>query len=478
MSLHNVLVVLSLVVPLLHVMALLCAVDAVMKSRTSQGAIAWSIALITFPYLTLPLYWIFGRSKFHGYVDARRAGDLEIQYIAQGLAAYAPEFKAVLENAQTDYRVLETLAKMPFTQHNNATLLVDGSSAFPSIFEGINHAKDYILVQYFIIHDDGLGRELKASLIRTAKQGIRIYVLYDEIGCWDLPRDYKEDLENAGVAINPFRTTKGRRNRFQLNFRNHRKIVVIDGHSAYVGGLNVGDEYMGRNPKFGHWRDTNVKVEGPSVQCIQLSFIEDWYWSTHTVPKLNWTPQKAVEGNMKVLVLPFGPADELEACGLAFTHALHCATRRIWIASPYFVPDEQMLGALQLASLRGLDVRIMIPQKIDHLQVYLSAFSYFSAAERAGIKIYRYQPGFLHQKVMLIDDDVAAIGTANLDNRSFRLNFEIITLFIDRPFAENVEKMMEDDFANCTQVSAADYTSRPFWFRLAVRVSRLLAPIQ
>jgi cardiolipin synthase len=427
--------------------------------------------------LALPLYWIFGSSKFHGYVAARRTEDIELGRVAGDLMRFVPEHEPDFEALESDLRVLESLAEMPFTGRNDVQLLVDGREVFDSLFSGIEAARDYVLVQFYIVRDDTIGRELKDLLARRAREGVRVYFLFDAIGSHKLPDKYIDELRSAGVEIHGFRTTKGPSNRFQLNFRNHRKIVVVDGRAAFVGGVNVGDEYLGRDPSIGPWRDTGVKVEGPAVQCIQVSFIEDWYWVTHRVPGLNWVPEPAAASDKKVLVIPSGPADEMETCGLFFVHAINAARRRIWIASPYFVPDSKVISALQLAAMRGVDVRIIIPDKPDLTLMWLSSFSYLGETEGAGVKIYRYEPGFLHHKVMLVDD-FAAVGTANLDNRSFRINFEIILVVVDAAFSGEVESMFADDLEGCRPATAADYRDRPFWFKLAVRVARLLSPIQ
>ena len=304
--------------------------------------------------------------------------------------------------------------------------------------------------------------------------------LYDEVGSRSVRRSrtFERDLTAAGVSIRPFGSNRRWRNPFQINFRNHRKIVVVDGRVAYVGGLNVGDEYIGRDPSFGPWRDTHVRLEGPAVHAVQLSFLEDWYWAAQETPPLDWTPRPVSPDGQNVLVLPTGPADELETCGLFFVHMINAAQQRLWITSPYFVPDPQVMCALQLASLRGVDVRIMLPEHADHLLVYLSSFSYLEEAEQADVKIYRYQPGFMHHKVILVDDHLAAVGTANLDNRSFRLNFEITVLVDDRRFAAQVEEMLRRDFEQCERAHAEDLLQRSFWFRVAVRVARLMSPLQ
>ena len=368
------------------------------------------------------------------------------------------------------------MAEMPAVRGNSVDLLIDGETTFASIFAGIDAAEEYVLVQFFIVKDDELGRDLQARLIAKAREGIRVFFLYDEIGSYKLPKRYLDELREAGVEVSPFHSRKGHRNRFQINFRNHRKIVVVDGHTAWIGGHNVGDEYLGKGD-LGDWRDTHLKIDGPAAVAAQLSFFEDWHWATDSVPAFNWTPQHIAEDGVDVLVMPTGPADELETAGLMFVHAINSAQRRIWIASPYFVPDEAVMASLQLAGLRGVDVRILIPDEPDHLLVYLAAFSYFDQAGSTGVRFYRYTEGFLHQKTMLIDDNVSAIGTANLDNRSFRLNFEITAFAADDDFAAEVEQMLLEDFERSHLMRPSDYDERGFWFKLAVRLARLTSPI-
>jgi len=274
-----------------------------------------------------------------------------------------------------------------------------------------------------------------------------------------------------------FGTQRGRWNRFQLNFRNHRKVVVVDGRVAFVGGLNVGDEYMGRSKRFGHWRDTHVRLEGPIVQCVQVVFTSDWYWAARELPSVEWTPTPTARAPQTMLALPTGPTDEHDRCTFFFLQAITAAKKRVWIASPYFVPDPPVFQALRLAALRGVDVRVMLPEKPDHKLVYLASFSFLHDAETAGVQIFRYDDGFLHQKVLLVDDEAASVGTVNLDNRSLHLNFEITILVVDRKFASSVAAMLERDFTKCRSVTAADYWNRGRLFRAAVRGARLLEPI-
>ncbi|EFL50155.1 phospholipase D/Transphosphatidylase [Solidesulfovibrio fructosivorans JJ]] len=460
-----------------HAIGIASAARALFTARSPQGSMAWVMGMITFPYVAVPLYWVLGRNRFQGYVASRREGDK----VVGGLAPEIDQFKAFPDAHASAvpgfFPVIERLAELPFTKGNAVELLIDGQATFDAIFAAIDAAESYVAVQFFIIRDDAIGQALKEHLVAKARAGVTVYVLYDEIGSHSLDAAYLADLHRAGVKVSAFNTTLGWRNRLQLNFRNHRKIVVVDGRTAFVGGHNVGDEYMGKSPRFGHWRDTHVRCQGPAATLVQLTFAEDWYWATRTAPKLDWQLRPAPDGDMPVLVLPTGPADDIESCDLYFFQAIAAAKKRLWIVSPYFVPDREIISALQLAVLRGVDVRIMLPQKPDHKLVYLASFSYLSDLETLGVKFYRYTNGFLHQKVILVDDVMASVGTANCDNRSFRLNFEISMAVADPAFIRAVEAMLLTDFTFCQPVSADDYEERSFAFKTGVMLSRLLSPI-
>jgi cardiolipin synthase len=467
-----------LFIALCHLIGALTSIHAILTVRTSQGAIAWAVSLNTFPYVAVPAYWVFGRSNFEGYVVLRRKVEAEMSDAERQLSQDLLALRPAPGSEPASATLLETLAKLPATRGNHVELLIDGEATFRAIFESIEQAREYVLVQFYIIHDDALGRRLKDALIAKSRAGVRCYVLYDEIGSPDLTRTYVDELRAAGADIRPFNTRKGPTNRFQLNFRNHRKIVVVDGSTAFVGGHNVGDEYLGKDPKIGAWRDTHLKVQGPVVQCVQIPWFEDWNWAAGERPTLNWKPQPATESeDALAFCLPSGPADEFETCTLFFLHAIHAAKKRVWIASPYFVPDEQLISALQLAALRGVDVRILVPAHADNQLVYLSGFTFLPELEKAGVQTWRYNEGFLHEKVILVDE-VCGVGTANFDNRSFRLNFEITLLFSEPSTVRASEEMFAADFARSTRATAADFTARPWWFRLAARTSRLMAPIQ
>ncbi len=473
----------AIIVTIAQILGVISSISALLTTRTSQGAIAWIVSLNTFPYLAVPAYWIFGRSRFNGYVESRKKVDRQLQ-------GRFPEIRLSVEQhlhlhdrnklEQGQIEAVERIAKIPFTRGNEVVILQGGEQAFERIFRELKDAQSYVLVQFYIVRADRIGQEMKEALLACAQRGVRVHFLYDEIGSYQLPREYVRELRRGGVEIVPFSSTRGFRNRFQINFRNHRKVLVVDGRVGFIGGLNLGDEYLGRSARFGPWRDTHLLISGPALVGLQLPFLEDWHWATGQYLPLDWSTPAAFSraGGHVALVLPSGPADEVGTAGLMVQHAIHSARERLWIASPYFVPDEGVQDALKLAVLRGVDVRILIPDRPDHLLVFFSAFAFLRPMIHAGVKIYRYLPGFLHQKVFLVDRQVAGIGTVNLDNRSFRLNFEITAIILGERIAREVEQMFEKDFMDSRMMESADLETMPIRLKVVSRIAYLFAPIQ
>lgn len=462
---------------LTHAIGIAHVVHAVMHVRTSQGTIAWVVSLVTFPYLAIPLYWLLGRTRFHGYVRARKHEDEKLGKLASEMHRIVASHEVGIAKHDAIARAAEYLGGLPFTNGNELTLLIDGEETFDSIFHEIEQAEQYVCVNFFIVKNDKIGIRLQQLLIRKAKAGVNVWFLFDEIGSHKLSRKYLRELREAGVECRSFGANRTWVSRLQYNFRNHRKIVIADGKVGFIGGINVGDEYLGRDQKFGEWRDTHLKLRGPTVEALQLVFLEDWYWATHEMLELTW--EKEVEpANQVAAIIPTGPADGADSWQLLVVESANTSRDRLWIASPYFVPDEGVIAALQTAALRGVDVRILIPERADHLLVWLSAFTYYEQSLPFGVKIHRYHKGFLHEKVMLVDDKLAAVGSANLDNRSFRLNFEVMAFSPDPKFIHEVTAMLAEDFRHSREAKMKDFSGKPFWFRVAARFARLFAPVQ
>ncbi|MCB1675365.1 MAG: cardiolipin synthase [Halioglobus sp.] len=470
--------IIAVVVVLFYVLAIASAVEAILKTRTAPGAVAWTLSLLAFPLLSVPLYLVFGRSKFAGYLDKRNEIEIAAKRLLQRTSGSVEQHIVELSVDTPLYSSLFNLARVPATRGNRVDLLIDGEQTFDSIAAGLAAAEHYILFQFYIIRDDQLGKRLGRILRDRARAGVQVYLLYDEIGSRRFERTHLcRQLLSAGVHVAPFNTTQGRRNRLQLNFRNHRKVVVVDGRNAWIGGHNIGDEYMGLSRRRGAWRDTHTRVQGPAVLGAELAFATDWLWATQSHLQIDWEFRRDTKGDSTVLVFPTDPASEYQEAGLMFHQAIVAARERIWIASPYFVPDQGIVAALQLAALRGVDVRVIIPDRPDGVVVGMANWSYTQKLLPVGVKVYRYERGFMHQKVFLKDDQVAGVGTANFDNRSFRLNFEITLLVQDADFAAEVENMLREDLRHCRQVSMREIEDKPFWFPLAMGVARLFAPV-
>lgn len=461
----------GLVLFIAEFIGIIFALDVVMSSRSSQGTIAWSISLITMPLIAVPLYLLFGRTRFHGYSEAMRDKESEIgkqwtDWYEHMLALTA----APTENLKIIDTVVSRLTKIPFTKNNQVKLLIDGEATYNAIIESIEQAKDYIFVQYFIVRDDKTSQRLRDTLIKKARAGVSVYFLYDEIGCFSTAESYFDVMRKESIHVSGFKTTKGRNNRFQINFRNHRKFIIIDGETSFIGGLNLGDEYLG-------FRDTHMRISGPATQQIQLSFLKDWYWATGEVAKNSKTIHSASKTNQAVAIVNTGPADDSANCSMLFTTLINMAQHRLWITSPYFVPDDVMLRALQAAAIKGVDVRIILPGKADHKVVEFASFTYYESMINNGVRLFRYKERFMHQKVILIDNTLAGIGTVNIDNRSIYLNFEATALIADTNFTNEVEAMLQTDLNNSEEVQSIHFENKPLWFRLAARLSRLVSPL-
>ncbi len=464
----------------LEIAGILFAMRAILIARTPQSAIAWACGLAVFPLLTIPLFLIFGESRFAGYPlagsSASQKLDQALHAIIRHLDGYQANFNGNFREAS---RMAINLSRIPATSGAKIDLLIDGEAAFQSIFAAIDNAKESVWVQFFIIHDDQLGRALADRLVAAARRGVECRVLFDQVGSKALPKSWCARLRGEGIHVERFVTNRQFGRRFQINFRNHRKLVIVDALVAFLGGLNVGDEYMGRSRRFGPWRDTHIRIEGPSVPGFQLSFLEDWHYITGEVPPFR-LPKPAVAPEPSPLVFPVasGPAENWSICPAVYLSIINSATRRLWIASPYFVPGSPLFYAICHAAIRGVDVRIILPQMADHLLPWLSSFTYYQKLREAGVKLWRYQRGFMHQKVLLADEDISIVGSINMDYRSFMLNFELSAAIQDKNFADRVEAMFLADFDKSAPEDLGKFEGGSLLFRLQCRAAALMSPEQ
>ena len=376
---------------------------------------------------------------------------------------------------------------IPFS--SRVCLLKDGTSTFSAIFDAINSGKHYILVQYYILRSDRLGLELKELLISKAREGLQVFLLYDDMGSFWLSKQYIKDLRLAGVHTATFLPVFSLKRFYLMNYRNHRKLVVVDGNVAFTGGLNVGEEYAAsRFGRHRYWRDTHMSITGKSVKQIESIFVGDWEFSTGKKILNKLEKQKGKAETSKpttqmssfeqgILVVPSGPYDQTNIGMLLFMQIIHGAKKKLWVSTPYFVPDEALQKGLELAVLKGIEVKILLPKLSEQLLVHWVTLSYAEQMQRAGVQVYLYEKGFIHQKVILIDDDVAFVGTSNFDNRTLYLNCELMLGVFGEEFNKQIKSMLEDDFKNAKVFSPKKDRLIRKLIRLRANGARLLAPL-
>ncbi len=454
-----------------------------LENRNPSKTVAWLIVLMLLPLLGFLLYLVLGSSvrKRRLFKHKHLEGDqLEsiVQRQLQQLSADEVLFGHDVEQNQRLVRLLLNNAKSPVTNNNNFQVLTDGQQKFQALFAELEKATDHIHLMYYIFKDDQIGKDTQQLLMRKRAEGVEVRVMVDGLGSHGTKSSFFQEMRDVGIKVAVFFPVQFPFLSNRLNFRNHRKIVVVDGKVGLLGGMNIGDEYLSRDPKLGYWRDTHLLVRGDSVQVMQRTFLNDWFFVTRekiTDPK--YYPRAERVGNMLVQIVPSGPDAEFESIRQMFFAACATAERRIYLETAYFIPDDSIIMALKTAALSGVDVRLIVQGVPEYKLTYWASRSYFSEMLDAGVKIYQYQKGIMHAKVLLVDDEIAVLGSANFDIRSFLLNFEIGAFFYSREFARRLEDDFEQDLQNSLQVELASFRNRPLPERLKESGARLLSPL-
>jgi cardiolipin synthase len=361
---------------------------------------------------------------------------------------------------------------------NRVTVYHETTQAFASLLEAIRSARHHVHLEYFIFRSDDTGRSLIELLTQKARAGVEVRLLYDSVGSLFLSGRMIRPLVEAGGKVCGFLPVNPLRSLFQVNFRNHRKITVVDGAIGYTGGMNVGDEYLGKDSYFGYWRDTFLRIEGPGVAALQRVFIEDWHFATHeTLNEEPYFPPLENQGSHAVQVVDSGPDQEVNSLRELYFAAILEAKRRLWIASPYFIPDAGMLDALRLACRRGVDVRLLCLSRPDHFLSFYAGRYFWADLLRYGGHVYTYERGMMHSKFVLVDDDWALLGTPNLDNRSLHLNFELGCVIFSRELIGDLVAHFERDLAESLPLDPEAFAKRKLFGRLLDNACRLFSPI-
>lgn len=480
-----------------YIASAVIATIIILENRDPARTVTWLLIFLLLPGIGLLIYIIFGRNirKIKIFKTQKLANDIKEAKIFENLEEirelvnleqYSIKNKTIENEELEDYpkkRVISLLLNtgiFPFTTNNNVDVYVDGIQKFDNLIKDIKSAKHHIHLEYFIIKDSEIGRKIKDLLIEKSKQGVKIRILYDDVGCWRFwfNRKFFNEMKSHGIDIMPFLPAKFPIIGSKLNYRNHRKIVVIDGEIGYTGGINIGDEYIGKNKKFGYWRDTHIRLKGSSVYMLQMIFLIDWYYTTkEVILNKKYFPKMDYCGDSMVQVVASGPDSDWEAIHYAYFTAICQAKKSIYIETPYFIPDESILRALKSASLSGIDVRIIFPNIADHKMVNNASYSYFEDILKSGGKVYLYNKGFIHSKIVIIDDKIASSGSANMDLRSFMLNFEINAFIYDKDIIKVMTKDFFDDINQSEEINHEKFKNRSIIKKTRESIARLFSPI-
>lgn len=456
-----------------------------LERKNTNSTLAWLMLLLLIPNIGFIVYLLFGRN-----LSRKKIFEIKPEE-ANTINTFLENQKLQLQNNSLKFNdpSIQNYKDMVymhlnhsdsiFTQNNDIEIFTDGNDKFESLINSIQNAKHHIHMVYFIIKNDSLGKKIVDELTKKAKQGLEIRFLYDAVGSHSLPRNFFKDLKEAGGETVAFFPIVIPFLNLNINYRNHRKIAVIDGTEGFIGGFNIGDEYLSLNKKMGYWRDTHIKIKGDAVHMLQSRFLFDWR-SAHNKKleiKPTYFPQINSNGNSGVQIISSGHDSEWEQIKYGYLKMINSAKESIYIQTPYFIPDESILHSLKLASLSGIDVKIMIPNKPDHMFVYWASSSYASELLKTGAKCYIYEKGFIHAKTIVVDGKVASVGTANMDVRAFTLNFEVNAFIYDNVISNEFRSIFEKDIDDCTQITQEMYDARPLIIKFKESISRLLSPI-
>ncbi|MBU5465701.1 cardiolipin synthase [Virgibacillus sp. MSJ-26] len=441
---------------------------------------AWLMVLVLIPLLGFIIYLIFNKnfSRKHMFywADQDKVGiKTQVSEQINTIKNETYQFYNPISELYKDH-IFMHLEKNGaiLTENNHIDIYTDGQEKFDALLKDLHQAKDHIHIQYYIIHDDGLGTELVDALTEKAKQGVQVRVLYDHMGSRGISKNFYNGLIAAGGLVEVFFP------HFNYNYRNHRKLAIIDGSIGYIGGFNVGDEYLGLDEKFGYWRDTHLRTKGNGVHALQTRFILDWNQASkekNFTYEARFFPEFPQVGHVGMQVVSSGPDAEWQHIKNGYVKMIVTAKKYIYLQTPYFIPDDTLLDTLKIAALSGVDVRIMIPDKPDHMFVYWATLSNMGELLRAGAKVYIYENGFIHAKTLIADDAIASVGTANFDSRSFSLNFEVNAFIYDEQKTQELRTTFEKDIQVSKELTLEDYQKRSLIIKIKESISRLLSPI-
>jgi len=460
------------------------AVILLLEFRRPQRTVAWLFILLCCPPLGLLFYYFFGRDymqtqqfnkrKIPALREIREHVEKRSLVVTSAEACGNPEF----EHHKDLLQLFSSLPRSPITGKNKSQLLFKGHEAYNLMFQAMESAQEHIHVEFYTVSDDQIGTKFQEIMIRKARQGVKVRLLCDGIGSLKLSRKYVSALKKGGVDVHFFLPPLLSLMERRLNYRNHRKIVVVDGMIGFTGGMNIADDYLGRDSKLGDWRDTHLQLEGDSVYFLQFVFLKDWQMASgERIIHPRMFPAHSCETSEAIKIIESGPDQALDTTKEIYFASLCAAKQRIWITTPYFIPDAPIVSALKSARLRGVDVRVMIPKKPDTWLVYYASLSYVQDLQEAGVKFYCYRKGFIHAKVMIVDDLLASVGSANLDMRSLYSNFECSALLLHPERISAIADQYKEDMQDSEYLDPVSFKNRGRLHKFKENICNLLSPL-
>jgi len=455
----------------------------ILERRSPVATLAWILVLAWLPLLGIAVYLLIGPRRLHRKRRRYRKARARFSEVSQAMRAACGPPTGLCSGNETWLQVMglvERAGEAPPLRARQVELFSNGDACFAALEQKIAGARHHVHLEYYIWEPDETGTRLRDLLCRRAADGVHVRLLVDAIGSSRLTRRFLKPLRESGVEVARFNPVSLARFRPGLiNFRTHRKIVICDGTSGFIGGINICDDHSAQVKGPDAWRDTHLLVEGPPVAWLQLVFLEDWHFATGNAPYSPeyFPPAEAPCDGPWVQIVASGPDQDFYAIHKLYFAAIAGARHRVWLTTPYFVPDEAVLSALVTAALRGTEVKILVPKRGDSWLVTAAARSYFDELVQSGVRVFEYQPAMLHAKTMVVDQDIAVVGTANLDNRSFRLNFEVVAAIYDSQVAARLAELFEGDLLRSKEYSLRQAKRASMLKRLGEATARLLSPI-
>ncbi len=458
------------------------AIMIILEKRSPYKTAAWILALILLPILGMLFYLVFGqeyrkRKMFSvrglkALKELRRVSTQQLRQFEQSV-----QQKEVAHH-QNIIRLMLNSSYALLTTGNRTKILVNGENTFQALFEAIESARHHIHLEYYIFANDEIGTRFKELLLKKRAEGVEVRIIVDDVGSWELPKKFYRELRQNGIEIYPFLEVRFPRLTSKVNYRNHRKIVVIDGKTGFIGGVNIADHYLKGHPKAGPWYDMHLKIEGDAVATLQIIFAADWYFvSQQNIVGRKYFSVFTEAPGTPIQICAGGPDYDWEGIAQAFFAAIINAKKRVYIVTPYLMPPAEMLMALKTAALSQVDVRIIIPEKSDARLSKWCTFSYVEELLEAGVRIYLFKAGFVHSKYMLVDHGFSTIGTSNFDFRSFETNFEANAFMYSSEFNAELEGHFFNDLKNSKEVNLREWRQRPGLYKLRESLAHVVAPM-